>query len=252
MAVYSVTPHLRTPTCSGWPAILAGVALFAALLGALPGAPLGAQATASTPLLDALSITVQLDSATVARGSARFRQVRTGTDVELVASGIVVQRGLRVTSELRTDSAYVLRRYLAESRDSTGTVFDRIQVRSAGGRITLERTTPSRRIMREYAAQRDLMILDSAAVVPFVALAGVGQRAATIPLLDVRSGRVRIATLTSGASLDLSVAEVMVPGTPITVSGLPSPLRWWRDARGRLLRVAWGERSRVLRDDPPT
>jgi len=239
-----VKPFPNTPVSSGWSALLAVAGLL--------GAPLHAQAPASTPLLDALSITVQFDSGTVARGSARVRQVRTGTDVELVASGIVVQRGLRVTSELHTDTAYVLRRYLAESRDSAGTVVDRIQVTSAGGRITFERTTPSRRIMREYAAQRDLMILDSAAVVPFVALAGVGHRAATIQLLDVRSGRVNTATLRSGTMIDLSLAEVMVPGTPITVSGLSSPLRWWSDAKGRLLRVAWGERSRVLRDDPPT
>lgn len=234
----------QAPASAGWLALLAVAGLL--------GAPLGAQAPANAPLLDALSITVRLDSTTVARGSARYRQVRTGPELELVASGIVVQRGLRVTSELHTDSAYVLHRYLAESRDSAGTVIDRILVTSAGGRITFERTTPRRRIMREFASDRDLMILDSAAVVPFVVLAGVGMRAATIPLLDVRSGQVRIATLTPGASIDLSLAEVLVPGMPIAVSGLSSPLRWWRDVKGRLLRVAWGERSGVLRDDPPT
>lgn len=242
----SINTPRNALACSGLPAVLA--------LAALCGAPLGAQAPASTPLLDALSITVQVDSVEMARGSARFRQIRSGTDVELVANGIIEQRGrgLRLSSELRTDSTYTLRRYLAETRDSSGTVIDRIQVRSAGGRITYERTTPTRRIMREFAAQRDLMILDSASVVPFMALAGVGQRATVIPLLDVRSGRVKNARLTPGTSSDLPVAEAMVRGTPITVAGLSSPLRWWRDAKGRLLRVTWGERSGVFRNDPPT
>ena len=234
----------NTPASCGW---LAALALAAGL-----ASPCGAQATSGAPLLDALSITVQRDSVTVARGSIRFRQVRTGTDVELVASGIVVQPGLRVTSELHTDTAYVLRRYLAESRDSAGTVIDRIQVTSADGRITFERSTPLRRVMREYPVARNLMVLDSAAVVPFVALAGAGTRAATITLLDVRSGRVHAASLMSGTMIELSVAEVTVSGTPISVAGLATPLRWWRDAKGRLLRVAWGDRNRVLRDDPPT
>ena len=216
------------------------------------GGSLRAQQVAGTSLLDALSITVQSDSTTVARGSMRLRQFRTGTDVELVASGIVVRRGLRVTAELRTDSLYALRKYIAESRDSLGRLTDRVQVTSAGGRVTLERVTPARHMVREYVAQRDIMILDSAALVPFVALAAVPQRTATLTFLDVRRGTLAAAQVTFGAPVELSVAEVIVTGTPTAVSGLPSPLSWWRDAKGRLLRVTWGIRSRVLRDDPPT
>jgi hypothetical protein len=203
-------------------------------------------------LLDALSITVQFDSATVARGTLRLRQFRTGSDVDLVASGIVVRRGLRVTAELHTDSTFALRRYVAESRDSGGRVIDRIVVTSAGGRVTLERVTPTRRMVREYVAQHDLMILDSSAVVPFVALAGLAQRTSTLALLDVRRGALTTAQLTLGPQVELSVAEVVVAGTPVQVTGLTSSLSWWRDARGHLLRVVWGGRSRVLRDDPPT
>ncbi len=207
---------------------------------------------APAPLLDALSITVQLDSATVARGSLRLRQIRSGTDLELVANGTLVRKGLRVTAELRTDSLFGLRRYTAESRDSAGVLLDRVQVTSAGGRITLERVTPRRRVMREYPAQRELMILDSATVVPFVLLAGVTLRAgASLIFLDVRSGSVTRASAAPGTPTDLSMAEAVVSGTPITVTGLALPLTWWRDSRGHLLRVVWGERSRVLRDDPP-
>jgi hypothetical protein len=216
------------------------------------GSALGAQSPAVTPLLDALSITVQFDSATVARGTLRLRQFRTGSDVDLVASGIVVRRGLRVTAELHTDSTFALRRYVAESRDSGGRVIDRIVVTSAGGRVTLERVTPTRRMVREYVAQHDLMILDSSAVVPFVALAGLAQRTSTLALLDVRRGALTTAQLTLGPQVELSVAEVVVAGTPVQVTGLTSSLSWWRDARGHLLRVVWGGRSRVLRDDPPT
>ena len=211
-----------------------------------------AQSAPATPLIDALSITVQYDTTTVARGSMRFRQVRTGTDLELLATGIVVRRGLRVTAELRTDSVFALRKYVAESRDSAGRVIDRVQVTSVGGRVTLERVTPTRRMVREYLAQRDMMILDSAAVVPFVALAGLAQQTTSIAFLDVRRGTLTTAQVTAGSQIELSVAEVIVSGTPISVTGLAGPLSWWRDAKGHLLRVVWGGRSRVLRDDPPT
>ena len=243
-AVYSVKRFLHTLRPSG----------RAALTGSLfvLGGSLRGQAVAATPLLDALSITVQLDSATVARGSMRFRQFRTGNDVELVISGIIVRRGQRVTAELRTDSTFALRRYLAESRDSAGKLVDRVQVTSAGGRITLERVTPSRRMVREYLAQREMMILDSAAVVPFVALAGLVQRTSGLTFLDVRRGTLTPVQLTLGTLVELSVADIVVSGTPVSVGGLATTLSWWRDARGRLLRVVWGGRNRVLRDDPPT
>ena len=235
---------LHTPRWTRWTTIASAVL-------AISG-PVSSQSTPATPLLDALSITVQLDSSTVARGSMRFRQFRTGSDVELVASGIVVRRGLRVTAELRTDSLFALRKYVAESRDSAGRLTDRVQVTSTGGRVTLERVSPGRRMVREYVAQRDLMILDTAAVVPFVALAGLAPRTASLAVLDVRRGILTSVQLATGAPAELSVAEVIVSGTPVTVSGLGAPLSWWRDAKGHLLRVAWGARSRVLRDDPPT
>ena len=235
-------PHTPRPTRWMIPTIL---------LLAL-GGQARAQSAPATPLIDALSITVQYDTTTVARGSMRFRQVRTGTDLELLATGIVVRRGLRVTAELRTDSVFALRKYVAESRDSAGRVIDRVQVTSAGGRVTLERVTPTRRMVREYLAQRDIMILDSAAVVPFVALAGLAQQTTSIAFLDVRRGTLTTAQVTAGSQIELSVAEVIVSGTPISVTGLAGPLSWWRDAKGHLLRVVWGGRSRVLRDDPPT
>lgn len=235
-------PH--TPRSTRWPGL---VSTLLALSGSLH-----AQTVAATPLLDALSITVQADSSTIARGSMRYRQVRIGAELELVASGIVVRRGLRVTAELHTDSSYGLRKYVAESRDSAGRLLDRVQVTSAGGRITLERVTATRRMVREFAAQRDIMILDSAAVVPFMALAGLVQRPGTLGFLDVRRGTLTSAQVTVGANGELSVAEVVVTGTPISVTGLGTPLSWWRDTKGRLLRVVWGSRSRILRDDPPT
>ena len=243
-AVYSVKRFLNTLRLGSRVALAGGLFVFSA--------PLRGQAAASTPLIDALSITVQLDSATVARGSMRFRQFRTGNDLELVITGIIVRRGQRVTAELRTDSAFVLRKYTAESRDSAGKLIDRVRVTSAGGRITLERVTPARRMVREYVAQRDLMILDSAAVVPFVALAGLVQRTSSLTFLDVRHGTLTTAQMTLGAQVELSVADINVSGTPVSASGLATSLRWWRDARGHLLRVVWGDRSRVLRDDPPT
>ena len=141
---------------------------------------------------------------------------------------------------------------MAESRDSTGRLIDRVQVTSVGGRVTLERVTPTRRIVREYVAKRNIMILDSAAVVPFVALAGLAQRDTSIGFLDVRRGTLTTAQLSAGPQVELSVAEVIVTGTPIAITGLAVPLSLWRDAKGHLLRVAWGGRSRVLRDDPPT
>jgi len=242
-AVYSVSRFLHTPLRTNW-------ASAATILGLLTS-PLAAQSAPAATLLDALSITVQQDSQSVARGSLRFRQLRTGADLELVATGIVVRRGLRVTAELRTDTAFVFRRYTAESRDSSGIVVDRIQVRSAGGRITMERTTPARRTVREFLAQRNLMIVDSAAVVPFVVLAGLGARVKSTAVLDVRSATLVSVQLSFGSPIDLLVADVMMPGTLVTMTGLPLPVCWWRDARGRLLRVAWGVSSRVIRDDPP-
>jgi hypothetical protein len=239
-----VTRSLHTPRWIGWTTLVATLLLAVSR-------PARAQAV-PTPLIDALSITVQYDTATIARGSMRFRQIRTGAELELVASGIVVRRGQRVTAELRTDSTYALRKYVAESRDSAGRLTDRVQVISAGGRVTMERVTPTRRTVREYIAQRDIMILDSAAVVPFVALAGLSQRTAVITFLDVRRGTLITAQVAPGTPVELSMAEVVVSGTPIAVTGLPTPLSWWRDAKGHLLRVAWGGRSRVLRDDPPT
>lgn len=239
-----MTRFLHTPISTG------RALAFAVLIAG--AAPVGAQSGSTGPLLDALSITVQYDSATVARGSMRFRQVRTGTDVELVANGIVVRRGLRVTAELRTDSTFALRRYVAESRDSAGRVIDRVQVTSAGGRITLERVTAARRMVREYVARRELVILDSASSVPFVALAAAVQRMGSLAFLDVRRGTLIVAQVSLGSPVQLSVAEVVVSGTPMQATGLPVTLSWWRDAKGRLLRVVWGGRTRVLRDDPPT
>ncbi len=214
--------------------------------------PAAAQSASTGTLLDALSLTVQQDSTSVARGSMRFRLYRTGNDVELVASGIVVGRGVRVSAELRTDSLYGLRRYSAESRDSSGRLVDRIVVTSAGGRVTLERVSPRRRMVREYLAQRDLVLIDSAAIVPFVALAGLVHQNAGLSFLDVRRGTLMAATAVLGDPVELAIAEVIVTATPVTVSGLPVAIRWWRDAKGHLLRVSWGDRSRVMRDDPPT
>jgi hypothetical protein len=226
---------------------MALVALLAA------GTPAAAQGTPTGTLLDALSITVQRDSAPDARGSMRYRIVRSGTDTELVASGILVQRGLRVTAELRTDTQYVFRRYLAESRDSSGRLVDRLLVTSAGGRITLERVTPLRRMVREFGARRDLVLLDSASAVPFVSIAARPAREDTVTVLDARRGVVTgAARLAVAASADLSVAEVVVTGTAISVPALPMTVTWWRDGKGRLLRVSWGTRLRIQRDDPPT
>lgn len=236
-----MTPFLPTPRRSRWRALVIACGVAVPSLGA-QAAPLA---------LDALSITVQRDSTTVARGSLRLRQIRTGTDLELVANGTLVRKGLRVTAELRTDLLFGFRRYVAESRDSAGVLVERVQVTSAGGRVTLERVTPQRRVMREYPAQRDLMILDSATVVPFVLLAGAAPREGRVTFLDVRSGSVTDARTSAGAPADLSLAEVIVSGTPVSVTGLTQPLTWWRDARGHLLRVVWGDRARVLRDDPP-
>jgi hypothetical protein len=96
------------------------------------------------------------------------------------------------------------------------------------------------------------MILDSATVVPFVALAGLNPRTTGVSLLDVRRGTLTPSQLTPGDPVELSVAEVVVTGTPVLVTGAIAPLSWWRDGRGRLLRVVWDPRNRVLRDDPPT
>ncbi|MCC7055157.1 MAG: hypothetical protein IT355_17925 [Gemmatimonadaceae bacterium] len=246
-----MTRFIHTPRWSSRARRRSVLAICLGTLGPLAATPAGAQAPAS-PLLDALSISVQFDSVTVARGTMRFRQVRSGTDLALVTTGIVVRRGLRVTAELLTDSTLGLRRYVAESRDSAGRLIDRIQVTSAGGRVTLERVTPTRRSVREYAAQRDLVLLDTAAMVPFVTLASHAARSTPLFFLDVRRGTLSSGTLDYAPTAEISMAEVAVTGVPVTVTGLSTPLRWWRDARGRLLRVAWGGRSRLLRDDPPT
>ncbi len=238
-----MTRFLHTPFWTG-----VALGLGSVLVRASPAA---AQSASNGTLLDALSLTIQLDSTSVARGSMRFRLYRTTNDVELVASGIVVRRGLRVSAELRTDSLYGLRRYSSESRDSSGRVVDRIVVTNAGGRVTLVRVNPRRRMVREFLAQKDLVILDSAGIVPFVALAGLVQRDAALAFLDVRRGTLTPATVVLGDPVELTVAEVIVRATPVTVTGLPESFRWWRDAKGHLLRVIWGERTRVVRDDPP-
>ena len=250
-SVYSVTRFIHTPRWSLRARRRSVLTLAVGALLAALAAPAQAQAPASA-LLDALSITVQRDSVTVARGTMRYRLTRTPTDVELVGTGIVVRRGLKVTAELRTDSTHALRRYVAESRDSAGRLVDRVLVTSAGGRVTLERVTPTRRSVREFQARRDLMILDSAAVVPFLALAGLGSRLTSLELLDVRRGTIATGTLAPGPQATLSLAEVAVSGVAVSVSGLGGALRWWRDAKGRLLRVSWGPQHEVLRDDPPT
>jgi hypothetical protein len=213
---------------------------------------LAAQAVGPSPLLDALSISVQQDSATVARGTMRYKTVRTGNDVELVATGIVVRRGLRVTAELHTDSLFGLRRYVAESRDSAGRVIDRVQVTNAGGRIVVERVQPSRRMVREYISQRHAVILDSVALVPFITLAAMTQRAGTLAFVDVRRGTLTIAATSVGALEQVMIADVAVDGQPFSASGGSAPLVWWRDAKGRLLRVIYGGHGRIIRDDPPS
>ncbi len=251
-SVYSVTRALHTPRSTHRRSIHGSLVARLLALLVLLAPPLAAQTPLAGPLLDALSIRVERDSTTVARGTLRYRQFRIGNDIELVANGIVVRKGMRVTAELRTDSTFSLRKYVAESRDSSGRVIDRIQVTSAGGRVTLERVTPTRRTVREYIARRELVLLDSAAVVPFLALAALGARTTSLTILDVRRGTLTAATLTIGAPVDLPIADVIVSGMNVTVRGLPDELSWWRDARGRLLRVTWGGRHRVLREDPPT
>ena len=211
-----------------------------------------AQAAAPAPLLDALSITVANEATSVGRGTMRFRIVRTGTDVELLATGIVVRGGLRVTSEWHGDTTAALRRYISETRDSTNRIIDRIQVTSSGGRVTLERVTSQRRMVREFLAQRDLMILDTLALVPFVVLAQLPARSSDMPLLDVRRGELTPTPVLAGPRAELAVAEVMLSGTPMSTTGLRTPVTWWRDARGRLLRVVYGLGGRLMRDDPPT
>jgi hypothetical protein len=160
---------------------------------------------------------------------------------------------MRLTTDLRTDSAYQLRRYVAESRDSAGRIVDRIQVTSQGGRVTLERVTPTRRMVREFPAQRDLLVMDSAAISPYMVLASQSLTPRrSMVVLDVRAGTVVAIPVSLGAAAVVTVADVSLSGVPVVLGSPTAFVTIWRDAKGRLLRIIWSGQRRVLRDDPPT
>jgi hypothetical protein len=242
-SVYSVTRFPHTPSQA--------IRIGALLLLSVP-ATLAAQAPAQTGgLLDALSLSVKTDTTTVARGTIRYRMARTGAELEMIATGIIVGGGSRVTAEFRTDTAGALRRYVAEVRDSTGRVVDRTQITSLGNRVTLERVTPARRLVREFFVPRDVMILDVAAVVPFVAIAARSGRATQMTILDVRRLTAETGSISADAVSDILIDDTRLRGTLMTFRGLTFPLRIWSDARGRLLRIAYGASFVTVRDDVP-
>jgi hypothetical protein len=224
----------------------------AALLLALACRATGQAAPAPTgAVLDAFAFTVRADTAVVARGSIRHRLIRTGAELEVSATGIVLRATSRITADLRTDTAGILRRYLAETRDSLGHVTDRVQVTVAGSRLTVERVTATRRITREFVNTRDLAVLDTAAIIPMVALAALRMRSASATLLDVRRMVSTAAALPADTATALAVGDVRLDAWISTISASPSPLRVWHDARGRLLGLTVARGYRIVRDEPP-
>jgi hypothetical protein len=210
-------------------------------------------ATAATTgtLLDAFAITVRADTTVVARGTIRRRVIRIGTELEISANGIVVRGAIRTTAELRTDTAGVLRRYLAETRDSTNRVIDRVQVSVLGGRLTVERVTPTRRSAREFFAPRNVMIVDTTALIPMVALAAAQSSGRSTTLLDVRGMTSATLTLPADSATALVVGDTRIDAWLSTLRASPSPLRLWRDARGRLLGAVVSARTTLQREEPP-
>ena len=218
---------------------------------ALLGAPLtvGAQ----EPRSDALAVTLVEGPTVVGRGALRLRTERVGSGVELVASGVIVRPRGRTTAELRADTSGALRRYVAETRDSTGRVLDRVEVVAAGGRVVLRRTAVGRRTVRELPAPRTLLLRDDDGLVPLlIAAARPSWGGDSVTVLDVRRALPARGRPTDAARTTLSIADVPLEAVPVTVQGTAGALlSWWRDARGRLLFAPLDGTRALRRDDPP-
>lgn len=220
--------------------------LLAAACATVPA--LAAQAVTT----DALAVTLLDGPAVAGRGALRLRTERAGTGVDLVASGVVVRPGRRVTAELRADTLGGLRRYLAETRDSAGRVLERVEVVAAGGRVVLRRTAPGRRTVRELAAPRGLLLRDDDALVPLLIAAHLPASDDSVTVLDVRRGTEGRARPTTEGRTSLSIAEVPLDAWPVAIRGPDGILlAWWRDARGRLLFAPLDAARTLRRDDPP-
>lgn len=220
------------------------------------GAHVGAlDAGAQAPVPDALSVSI-VGGALPGRASLRLRVERATTGaVDVVASGVVVSGGRRVTTELRTDTLLVLRRYVAETRDSAGAVIDRIEIVTAGGRLLLTRVAPGHRMVREFPVHRALLLRDDEALVPLlVAAARIDGSLLrdVVPVLDVRTGRMARGVATLEARRPLTIAEVPLEAVPVTLRIADgASFTWWRDARGRLLFAPLAGTRQLRRDDPP-
>jgi hypothetical protein len=203
----------------------------------------------SPTVLDALSVTV---TGTQARGALRLRLGTTATGVAWIASGVVVRPGRRTTAELRTDTLGALRTYTAETRDSLGSVVDRVSVVSAGGRVILERVTPTRRQVREYPSSPGLLIADGDALAPLLVLAARIRKPGGVMVLDVRAPALAGTMVDAAGTAQLQIADIPLAASAWTITGVSSLAGWWTDARGRLLAALLSPGLRLQRDDPPT
>jgi hypothetical protein len=207
----------------------------------------GSRARAQGVTVDALSVTMV---GAPGRGALRLR-ADVQTTPGWVASGVMVRPGRRTTAELHTDTLGTLRNYSSETRDSAGTIVDRVQVRSAGGRITLERTTPQRRQVREYPATPGLLITDGEAIVPLLILVARGSTPGALRLLDVRGLTLSTVTVARSSDARVMIADSPIATTSWTISGSTAVAAWWADERGRLVSALLAPGVRVQRDDPP-
>jgi hypothetical protein len=218
---------------------------------AAAGGPGTAPLASAAPVADALAVSLLEGTALLARGTLRLRIERTGTGVDVVATGVLVRPGERITAELRTDTLLAPRRYLAETRDSAGRVTDRVEVAIGGGRMVLTRTSAAHRMVREFPLARALLLVDDAALVPLL-VAAAAQPRDSVTVLDVRTGTLRRAVATSAAPTALTIAEVPLEVTPVSLRASDGTLgAWWRDPRGRLVHAPLAGTRQLRRDDPP-
>ena len=205
-----------------------------ALLLALATADAGAQTT----LVDEGTFVLRENGREVGREVFAIRRSGTGPGAVVVAQGrielgesddLVTQ--LEVSGEGFRPATYAVQ--------VEGTEPQRIAGRVAGGRFSARIVSPAGEMMREYLAGEGAVIVDEGVAHQYYFIAQrLDDATFTVPMIIPRQSRQVSASVTVGASENITIGGQSVAARRLTVSPTGLPDRSvWVDSQGRVLRL---------------
>lgn len=214
----------------------------------------GASAAAQVQVLDEGSFTILRGTARAGREDFSIRTTADAGGGVIGAQATVAIGDRRLLPALGAQASGAVTSYQLEVRDRSA-VADRWILQVSGVRAVVRHRTAAEDASSEFPATGAPVLLDDdiAHQLWFVLRrAGDGPVAATVPVLRLREGTVRTATVSPATDDPRPIGGRTLPARRREVR-LPDGTRWeaWADPQGRLLEVAMPGGLRFLRDDPP-